>query len=129
MCCVGGTSKKCALDRPTLPSLWHVQSRIDLTQIEVVALEKAGFLLSEKPRSPLVNQVKDNISALMKHLSACAPWNLFGNGASTHVYKPLDPYVGPNQGVGRRFVVTTCLNYPRCQKTNGRWDKLLKLHY
>jgi len=34
----GGTSRKYALDKPTLPSLWHVQVGTDLTQIEVVLL-------------------------------------------------------------------------------------------
>ncbi len=124
MRCVGGTNMKWTFDRLALPSLWHVQLGINLTQIEVVALEEFGFLLSKKPRSPLVNQVRVNIYALVNHHFACAPWNLFGNGASTHVYKPLDPYVGPNQGMGRRFVVLTRLNYPLCQKTSGRWDKL-----
>jgi len=47
MHCVGGISRKYALNRPTLPSLWLVQERIDFTQIEVVALEEAGFLLSK----------------------------------------------------------------------------------
>jgi hypothetical protein len=37
---------KYALNTPTLPSLWHLQERIDLIQIEVVALEEVGFLLS-----------------------------------------------------------------------------------
>jgi hypothetical protein len=37
-CCVGGTNRKYALDRPTLLSLWHVQARTYFTQIEVVAL-------------------------------------------------------------------------------------------
>ncbi len=54
---------KYALDRPTLPSLWLVQVGTNLTQIEVVALEEVGFLLSKKPRCPFVNKVGDNISA------------------------------------------------------------------
>jgi hypothetical protein len=54
---VGRTNKKYALDKPTLPSLWHVQARINFNLIEVVALEEVGFLLSKKPRCPLVNQV------------------------------------------------------------------------
>jgi hypothetical protein len=55
MCCVGGTSKKYALDKPTLHSLWHMQAKIDLIQIEVMALEEASFLLSNKPKCPLIN--------------------------------------------------------------------------
>ncbi len=47
MHCVGGTSRKYALDRLTFPSLWHVQVGTDLSQIEVVALEEVGFLLLE----------------------------------------------------------------------------------
>jgi hypothetical protein len=35
----------------------------DITQIEVVALEEASFLLSKKPRYPFVNYVGDNKSA------------------------------------------------------------------
>ncbi len=55
LCCMGMTSRKYALDQPTLPSLSPLQVGIDLIQIEVVALEEVGFLLSEKPRCPLVN--------------------------------------------------------------------------
>jgi hypothetical protein len=46
MRCVGGTSKKYALNTLALPSLWPVQKRTYLIQIEVVALEEVGFLLS-----------------------------------------------------------------------------------
>ncbi len=31
--------------------------------------------------------------------------------------------LGPNQGMGRRFVVSTHSNYPFCKKTSGRWDR------
>jgi hypothetical protein len=34
-------------------------------EIEVVALEEVGFLLSEKPRCPLVNKVGDDNFALV----------------------------------------------------------------
>jgi hypothetical protein len=37
--CFGRTSKKYALDRLALPSLWLVQKGTNFTQIEVVALE------------------------------------------------------------------------------------------
>ncbi len=53
--CVGGTNKKYAFDKLALLSLWHVQVRINFTQIEVVALEEISFLLLEKPKSPFVN--------------------------------------------------------------------------
>jgi hypothetical protein len=76
-----------AFDRPTLLALWHVQEGIDIIQIEVMALEEASFLLSKKPRCPLLNPIGDNISTLVKQPPGCAPWNLFGNGTSTHVYK------------------------------------------
>jgi hypothetical protein len=46
---------KYALDSPTLPSLWPMQARTYLIQIEVVALEEVGFVLLEKPRCPLIN--------------------------------------------------------------------------
>ncbi len=59
--CVGGTNKKYALDRPTLPSLWHVQARTNLIQIEVVAFEEANFLLSEKPICPLLIRLEMTI--------------------------------------------------------------------
>jgi hypothetical protein len=49
-----------------------------------------SFLLSEKPRFPLVNHVGDDISALMNQPSTCALHNFFSDGPSTHVYKPLD---------------------------------------
>jgi hypothetical protein len=41
--CVGGISRKYALDRLVLPSLWLVQAWKNLTQIEVVALEELVF--------------------------------------------------------------------------------------
>jgi hypothetical protein len=44
----GKDEQKNAFDRLALPSLWHVQKGIDLTQIKVVALEEVGFLLLEK---------------------------------------------------------------------------------
>ncbi len=87
MHCVGRTRKKYVLDRLALLSLWHVQARINLTQIKVVALEEDGFLFSEKPRCSLINQVGDDISTLVNHPSECAPQNLFGNGIFTHIYK------------------------------------------
>jgi hypothetical protein len=31
---------------------------------------------------------------------------------------------GPNQGMGRKFVVLTRSKYPFSKKTSGRWDKL-----
>jgi hypothetical protein len=55
MCCVKRTSRKYVINRPTLPSLWHVQVGTNLIQIEVVALEEASFLLLKKPRCPLIN--------------------------------------------------------------------------
>jgi len=53
MRCVGGTNKKYA----NLAFLMACASKINLIQIEVVALEEVGFLLLEKPKCPLVNQV------------------------------------------------------------------------
>ncbi len=90
LCCVGGTSRKYAFNRPTLPSLWPMQLGKNLTQIEVVALEEVGSLLLEKPRCPLVNWVGNNNFALVNQPSTCTPWNFFGDGAFAHVYKPLD---------------------------------------
>jgi hypothetical protein len=63
---VGGTSRKYALDRPTLLALWPIQERTIFIQIEVLALEEVGFLLLEKPRCPLVNPIRDDISTPMK---------------------------------------------------------------
>jgi hypothetical protein len=36
---------------------------------------------------------------------------------------------GPNQGMGRKFVILTCSNYLLYKKIGGRWDELLKPHY
>jgi hypothetical protein len=79
-----------ALDRSSLPSLWPMQEGTNFTQIEVVVLEQASFLLSEKPRCPFVNPVGDDIYAPMNQLLGCFPWNFFGDGTSTFVYKPSD---------------------------------------
>jgi hypothetical protein len=37
--------------------------------------------------------------------------------------------LGQNQAMERRFVISAFSNYPFCNKTSGRWDKLLKPHY
>jgi hypothetical protein len=100
---VGRTSKKYALDKLALPSLWHVQARTNFTQIEVVALEEAGFLLSEKPKCPFVNQVGDNISTPINQHLASTPHNLFSDGTSTHIYKPLDPNAWPKSRNGKKI--------------------------
>jgi hypothetical protein len=65
MHCVGRTSRKYALDRPALLSLWLVLEGTNLIQIEVVALEEYGFLFLEKLRCPFVNSIGDNIFAPM----------------------------------------------------------------
>jgi hypothetical protein len=70
---VGRTSKKYALDRLTLPSLWLMQKGTNLTQIEVLDLEEARFLFSIKPICPLVNLVGVNIFAHVKQPPGCAP--------------------------------------------------------
>ncbi len=88
MHCVGRTSRKYALNRVALPSLWHVQEGTNLTQIEVVALEEANFLLSKKPKCPLVNPIRDNISAFMKQPPGMPFRIFFGDSTSTPVYKP-----------------------------------------
>jgi hypothetical protein len=74
--CLQGTSKKYALDRLALPSLWLVQKGTNFIQIEVVTLEEVGFLFLEKPICPLVNSVRDNISAPMNQLSY-VPFRIF----------------------------------------------------
>jgi hypothetical protein len=89
--CVGRISRKYDLDNLTLPSLWFVQVGTYLTQIKVVALEDVGFLLSKKPRCPLINYVGDDRYAPVNKAWACAPHNLFGDGIFAHVYKALDP--------------------------------------
>jgi hypothetical protein len=103
MHCVGGTNKKYALDRLSLPSLWLLQVRTNLSQIEVVALEEVGLLLSEKPKCPIVNKVEDNNSAPMNQPNACALYNLFGDGPYAHVYKPLDLNHWPKTRNGKKI--------------------------
>ncbi len=97
------TSKKYAFDKLALPSLWHVQARKNFNQIEVVALEEASFLLSEKPKCPFINPVGDNRYAPVNQPLACAPHNIFSDGISTHVYKPLDPNAWPKSWNGKKF--------------------------
>jgi hypothetical protein len=71
---------------------------------EAVALEEASFLLLEKPRFPLINKVEDNIFATVNHPSTChAAWNLFGDGTSAHVYKPLHPDDWPKSKNGKKI--------------------------
>ncbi len=64
---------------------------------------KAGFWFSEKPRCPLINIVGDDISTPMKQPLGCAPWNLFGDGTSTLVYKQLDLNVWPKSRNGKKI--------------------------
>jgi hypothetical protein len=37
--------------------------------------------------------------------------------------------LGPNQGMGRRFIVPASSNYLVYKKTSGRWDEFLKPNY
>ncbi len=129
MRCVGGTSRKYELNRPALPSLWHVQEGRNFTQIEVVALEGASFLLMEKSRCPLVNPIGDDIFAPLNQPLGCAPRNLLVMVVLPSSISHLIQMFGQNQGMGGRFIVPTLLNYPFCDKTSGRWDELLKPHY
>jgi len=39
----------------------------------------------------------------MNQPSTCAPWNIFGNGPFTHVYKPLDPNAWPKSKNGKKI--------------------------
>jgi hypothetical protein len=80
-----------------------VQARTNLTDIEVVALEEDGFLLSKKPTCPFINQVGDDIFTPMNQPSACALQNLFGNGIFAHVYKPLDVNAWPKSRNGKKI--------------------------
>jgi hypothetical protein len=92
MHCVGRTSRKYGLDRLALLALWLVQEGIDLIQIEVLALEEVGFLLSKKPRRPFVNPVGDDIFAsIYETTSRMCPSD--GDGTFAPIYKPLDRYV------------------------------------
>lgn len=84
--CMGETSKKYAFDRPTLLSLWHVQARINLIQIKVLALEEAKILFLEKLRCPFINQVGDDKFIPLNQPFSCTCWNIFGNATSTHFY-------------------------------------------
>ncbi len=92
---MGRTSRKHALDRLILPSIWHVQVETNVNQIEVVALEDASFLLSKKPRCPLGNQVGDDNSTSVNEPFTCALQIFFSNNPFTHVYRPLDPNAWP----------------------------------
>jgi hypothetical protein len=43
-----------------VPSIWHVQKGNDLTEDQVMTLEKSSFFFSEKLRSHLINLFGDN---------------------------------------------------------------------
>jgi hypothetical protein len=118
--CVGTISRKYALDRPVLPSLWHVQARTNVTQIEVMALEEASFLLFENPKCPLVDQVGDNNSTPINQPFACTLWNLFGDGPSAHVYKPSDPSVWPKTRNGKKICHPSTFKLSILQK--NKWE-------
>jgi hypothetical protein len=45
--CVGGTKRKYALDRPTVPKIWHVQAKTNFTQNEIKSLEETRFVLNK----------------------------------------------------------------------------------
>jgi hypothetical protein len=120
---------KYGLNMLTLLSSWLVQAGINLIQIEVVALEEVSFLLLKKPRCLHVNLVGDDNFAPVNQPSACALWNLFGMVLLPMSISHWIQMFGPKQGMGRRFNVSPCLNYPFYKKTSGRWDELLKTHY
>ncbi len=42
-CCVGGTTKKYAVVRPSIPTVWLIQESIDLIQKEATTLEEVRF--------------------------------------------------------------------------------------
>ncbi len=73
----------------------------------MVALDEVGFLFSEKPRCPLVNLVGDDISAPVNQPFAYASRNLFGDGTSTPIYRPLDVDAWPKSKNGKKIC---CLN-------------------
>jgi hypothetical protein len=57
--CVRGIRRKYCVNKPLVPSTWSLQVGINLSQIEVITLEKVGFVLWE--------------------VCKCVPWTLFAN--------------------------------------------------
>jgi hypothetical protein len=57
MHCVGGRSRKYALNKLALPSLWPMHERTILTQIEVMAFEEASVLLQRNQDVPSLIQL------------------------------------------------------------------------
>jgi hypothetical protein len=68
--CVGFHSRKYAVDRPIIPSIWLVQLATMFMQDEVTSLEEASFFLCEQWRT--------------------TPWTLFSVESSNPINCPLD---------------------------------------
>ncbi len=66
LCC---TENKYIIGRPTMPSLWLMQERTNLTQDEVMTLEEIGFLLFEKLKCHPRNLFHDDASLLVNKLA------------------------------------------------------------
>jgi hypothetical protein len=96
------------------------QEGTNLTQIEVLALEKASFLFSKKPKCPLVNPVGVDISTPMKQPPRCAPQNLFSDGTFAPIYKPLDPNVWPKSRNGRKIHCSDTFKLSNLQE--NKWE-------
>jgi hypothetical protein len=121
MHCVGGRSRKYALNKLALPSLWPMHERTILTQIEVMAFEEASVLLQRNQDVPSLIQ----LGMTYLHLWSSLP-NVPFKISLMMVIMPLFisrwiQMLNQNQGMGRIFIISTLSNYPFCKKTNERW--------
>ena len=79
--CVKGSRHKWIIpysdiqERPPVPTIWHVKIGTNLTCSEIVALENAGFQLSQRERIPL-NRSFNNFALPMDFSSLQVPKNL-----------------------------------------------------
>jgi hypothetical protein len=46
-CCIDGTKRKYALDKPTMLKIWPVQIETNITQDEIKFFEEARFVLNK----------------------------------------------------------------------------------
>ncbi len=79
-CCVGGTKRKYALDRPVILEIWPVKAETNLTINEIKSLEEVAFVLKRWqlifPRSLFGGESPTPINRLVDEMS----WPTSRNG-------------------------------------------------
>jgi hypothetical protein len=66
-CCVGGTTRKYAIVRPLVPTIWPIQEGFDLIQKEITTLKKMRFFSDYSLAQSLFGSQSSSSSVLHVH--------------------------------------------------------------